>query len=355
MDQFNKLIYSDRLPSFNFLFGVRSVQIHMQTTDLTNFTGLSGKEKIGFVVRLSRLLTKSELESVIRELHTLPLHNSAVCVPTPTASPFVSSVQPFFLNSSNLDNMGNYAADRLISATTSQSRPSTPLEAIAMADWSHHKKNISTAKSQWTDYHSFSPADSRCFSPQNPPIKTMHSTDRISTNVQHQPTGGNIVTNSTFHPTPTRPFSPVSRIKQTPTPPNLNHDHNFHKLSLSDRSYEIKNINYYPSPQSSRESSIDSREGYTTTTTTTNSPPLNDLSHDIKIEIDYSIVHDIPRWLKSLRLHKYAPILSHLKFVDLVQMNDLDLQGAGVQALGARRKMMKVFEQVKLDIHLRDK
>ncbi|KAI9821549.1 MAG: Flap-structured DNA-binding and RNA-binding protein [Phylliscum demangeonii] len=62
---------------------------------------------------------------------------------------------------------------------------------------------------------------------------------------------------------------------------------------------------------------------------------------------DLSLLQDIPNWLRSLRLHKYTDHLKDLKWTDLVELDDEALEKRGVNALGARRKMLKVFEQVK--------
>ncbi|KAL3959065.1 hypothetical protein ACCO45_007227 [Purpureocillium lilacinum] len=56
---------------------------------------------------------------------------------------------------------------------------------------------------------------------------------------------------------------------------------------------------------------------------------------------------DIPSWLRSLRLHKYTDNLKDMKWTELVELDDKALEDRGVNALGARRKMLKVFEQVK--------
>ncbi|KKY33783.1 hypothetical protein UCDDA912_g06161 [Diaporthe ampelina] len=48
-----------------------------------------------------------------------------------------------------------------------------------------------------------------------------------------------------------------------------------------------------------------------------------------------------------LRLHKYTDNLKDLKWTELVELDDAQLEARGVNALGARRKMLKVFEQVK--------
>jgi len=62
---------------------------------------------------------------------------------------------------------------------------------------------------------------------------------------------------------------------------------------------------------------------------------------------DINLLNDIPHWLRSLRLHKYTDNLKDLKWTELIELNDEDLEKRGVNALGARRKMLKVFEQVK--------
>ncbi|KAI2626664.1 protein VTS1 [Hypoxylon sp. NC1633] len=62
---------------------------------------------------------------------------------------------------------------------------------------------------------------------------------------------------------------------------------------------------------------------------------------------DPTLLQDIPAWLRSLRLHKYTDNLKDMKWTDLVELDDKALEDRGVNALGARRKMLKVFEQVK--------
>jgi len=59
------------------------------------------------------------------------------------------------------------------------------------------------------------------------------------------------------------------------------------------------------------------------------------------------LLNDIPQWLRSLRLHKYTDNLKDLKWQELIELDDEALDKRGVNALGARRKMQKVFEQVK--------
>jgi hypothetical protein len=62
---------------------------------------------------------------------------------------------------------------------------------------------------------------------------------------------------------------------------------------------------------------------------------------------DPSLLQDIPSWLRSLRLHKYTDNLKDMKWTDLIELDEKALEERGVNALGARRKMLKVFEQVK--------
>lgn len=57
---------------------------------------------------------------------------------------------------------------------------------------------------------------------------------------------------------------------------------------------------------------------------------------------DPHLLQDIPSWLRSLRLHKYTDNLKDLKWTDLVMLDDEGLEKRGVNALGARRKMLKV-------------
>lgn len=62
---------------------------------------------------------------------------------------------------------------------------------------------------------------------------------------------------------------------------------------------------------------------------------------------DPSLLQDIPSWLRSLRLHKYTDNLKDMKWTELIELDDKALEDRGVNALGARRKMLKVFDQVK--------
>ncbi|KAF8529308.1 hypothetical protein BU17DRAFT_80540 [Hysterangium stoloniferum] len=64
-------------------------------------------------------------------------------------------------------------------------------------------------------------------------------------------------------------------------------------------------------------------------------------------EIDPALLEDVPAWLRSLRLHKYTPNFEKMTWRQMVVMNEQQLEEKGVAALGARRKMLKTFEQVR--------
>ncbi|SAL95789.1 hypothetical protein [Absidia glauca] len=62
--------------------------------------------------------------------------------------------------------------------------------------------------------------------------------------------------------------------------------------------------------------------------------------------VDMDLLNDVPGWFRSLRLHKYNAIFEPMRWQDIIQLSDQDLQDKGVAALGARRKMIKVFQTV---------
>ncbi|GAA5977793.1 hypothetical protein JCM11641_006074 [Rhodosporidiobolus odoratus] len=63
--------------------------------------------------------------------------------------------------------------------------------------------------------------------------------------------------------------------------------------------------------------------------------------------LDMSLLGDTPAWLRSLRLHKYTANFEGVSWKDMVAMGDKQLEDKGVSALGARRKLLKVFEVVR--------
>lgn len=59
---------------------------------------------------------------------------------------------------------------------------------------------------------------------------------------------------------------------------------------------------------------------------------------------DPRMLTDIPGWLKSLRLHKYTVCFESMPWQEMIMLTEEQLEGKGVTALGARRRMMKMFE-----------
>nr|KAJ3418075.1 hypothetical protein HK105_000392 [Polyrhizophydium stewartii] len=66
--------------------------------------------------------------------------------------------------------------------------------------------------------------------------------------------------------------------------------------------------------------------------------------------VDLEAIKDIPSWLRSLRLHKYTPIFENDDWRTMIKLSEDDLIRRGVAALGARRKMLKVFELVRKEL-----
>lgn len=79
---------------------------------------------------------------------------------------------------------------------------------------------------------------------------------------------------------------------------------------------------------------------------TTNNAPGSGANPDEPV--DDKLLNDIPAWLRSLRLHKYTPNFEGVHWKEMVKMDDAALDAKGVAALGARRKLLKVFQQVRV-------
>ena len=69
---------------------------------------------------------------------------------------------------------------------------------------------------------------------------------------------------------------------------------------------------------------------------------------------DPTLLQDIPGWLRSLRLHKYTDNLKALKWTELIELDDKGLEDKGVNALGARRKMLKVSQSQRVSCLITD-
>ncbi|KAL0095243.1 hypothetical protein F4703DRAFT_1823299 [Phycomyces blakesleeanus] len=62
--------------------------------------------------------------------------------------------------------------------------------------------------------------------------------------------------------------------------------------------------------------------------------------------VDFELMKDVQNWLRSLRLHKYGHAFVGLEWQQVIRMTDADMLREGVNTIGARRKLLKVFENV---------
>jgi hypothetical protein len=71
-------------------------------------------------------------------------------------------------------------------------------------------------------------------------------------------------------------------------------------------------------------------------------------------EFNPELLDDIPAWLRSLRLHKYAQCFDGLTWQEIVLLDDATLEAKGVAALGARRRLLRSFEQVRKEMGIEE-
>ncbi|KAJ6602193.1 hypothetical protein B0H10DRAFT_2081228 [Mycena sp. CBHHK59/15] len=64
-------------------------------------------------------------------------------------------------------------------------------------------------------------------------------------------------------------------------------------------------------------------------------------------EIDPELLKDVPAWLRSLRLHKYTASFEGMTWEEMVVLDEPTLEAKGIAALGARRRLLKTFDNVK--------
>ncbi|KAI5450534.1 Flap-structured DNA-binding and RNA-binding protein [Naganishia albida] len=69
-------------------------------------------------------------------------------------------------------------------------------------------------------------------------------------------------------------------------------------------------------------------------------------------DVDERILKDTANWLRVLRLHKYTPNFADDKWRDMVMMDSETLESRGVAALGARRKLLRAFANVREHYHI---
>jgi hypothetical protein len=56
---------------------------------------------------------------------------------------------------------------------------------------------------------------------------------------------------------------------------------------------------------------------------------------------------NVPSWLRWHRLHKYTDKLGYFSFEMLINLTDTQLESLGVEAVGARRKLLRLFNLIK--------
>ena len=111
------------------------------------------------------------------------------------------------------------------------------------------------------------------------------------------------------------------------------------------RSSSLRNTNLGTVPVASTATA--GTVGTTGTTGTTGLPANSANSMSPENLTDPQLLKNVPMWLKSLRLHKYSPILSNYNWPELIDLDDQALEVCGVAALGARRKLLRAFNIVK--------
>jgi hypothetical protein len=71
-------------------------------------------------------------------------------------------------------------------------------------------------------------------------------------------------------------------------------------------------------------------------------------------DFDPEMLNDIPAWLRGLRLHKYTQCFEGLTWEEIVVLDDATLETKGVAALGARRRLLRTFELVRIRMGLEE-
>ena len=77
------------------------------------------------------------------------------------------------------------------------------------------------------------------------------------------------------------------------------------------------------------------------------SPSSSSSSSCCGIDLRIDLADNVPSWLRWHRLHKYTVNLGDFPFERLVCLTDAQLQSLGVEAVGARRKLLRLFSLIK--------
>jgi len=144
--------------------------------------------------------------------------------------------------------------------------------------------------------------------------------------------------------TPPLSADPNRRVQSPAFPPGL-HPTNTWGSSSSPAPVEKKST---PAPAAAKKYAMG--ESVVAKDAARASPTLSGVDKNKAVEpIDFKLLNDIPGWFRSMRLHKYTTLFESMRWQDIINMTDEQLTDKGVAALGARRKMIKVFEQVKAE------
>lgn len=154
--------------------------------------------------------------------------------------------------------------------------------------------------------------------------------------------------NSPKSPAFPKPLSPLitkNNVNDKNGPPVSPGGSNKWNSNSSNRGYAHSEYSDADDDANSRRGSQYHRAGSTAGSTTAGSVSGKDKGK-IPDKIELELLEDIPTWLRSLRLHKYTHIFESMSWKEMVVLTDEELTQKGVAALGARRKLLKVFAMV---------
>ncbi|KAI8058709.1 uncharacterized protein B0P05DRAFT_559541 [Gilbertella persicaria] len=293
-------------------------------------------------------------------LYTLLQHSSQV------------QIRFSFICSERASNIMNLSNRRLSSINQQQSRVMNNRHSFALGDTQELSRIFGSMGSSWLntdEAHALPPRPttsvSRTPSHLRPKsVMELGGTSSFSNSWlnQRQP---NMFTTPEIQPAIERPRSadisswnlPSSSSSQPPWKPLGNqHDIDFQPQW---RDNPTNYGQYLAAPKAMRSTSIDNNDGLLGygsdpgDSSRYRSTPAANISLHGKPKsaheevVDIELLKDVPAWFRSMRLHKYNNIFEKMKWQDIVKLNDQELQEKGVAALGARRKMLKVFESIR--------
>ncbi|CAO3597466.1 unnamed protein product [Absidia cylindrospora] len=147
--------------------------------------------------------------------------------------------------------------------------------------------------------------------------------------------------NDNILPTNYQPVYPNNTTQQ----PSSSTSSTLPNSAYSNSKRTASNLRYYDLYDNDQKTTASTKSNRHHDTKFTGMQQQKDLNNSEEVHI--RLLEDIPLWLKSLRLHKYTHIFQSMTWQTMVKLSDDDLKEKGVAALGARRKLLKVFDQVK--------